>query len=137
MFPNSDAAALAQAALGLLADPARRDALRDEATRCVRKYDWSVVAADILSVYEMVTESTAQVSTRASQTRTGAARSGTARFSALGNFGSLGGFGLGGSGSGSNSGSGSGGGSGSSGDGDRASGGRRDEPQPDSDRSQR
>ncbi|HZU57565.1 MAG TPA: glycosyltransferase family 4 protein [Actinocrinis sp.] len=135
MFPNSDAAALAQAALGLLADPARRDALRDEATRCVRKYDWSVVAADILSVYEMVTESTAQVSTRTSQTRTGAARSGTARFSALGNFGSLGGFGLGGSGS--NSGSGSGGGSGSSGDGDRASGGRRDEPQPDSDRSQR
>jgi phosphatidylinositol alpha-mannosyltransferase len=61
MFPNGDARALADAALGLLADPARRDILRRTAAEKVRKYDWSVVAADILSVYEMVTESTAKV----------------------------------------------------------------------------
>jgi phosphatidylinositol alpha-mannosyltransferase len=61
MFPNGDAQALAESALGLLADPARRTTLRDVAARTVRKYDWSVVAADILSVYEMVTESTAKV----------------------------------------------------------------------------
>lgn len=61
MFPNGDAQALAEAALGLLADPARRATLRDIAAQTVRKYDWSVVAADILSVYEMVTESTAKV----------------------------------------------------------------------------
>lgn len=61
MFPNGDSPALAEAALGLLADPARRTALSDIAAQSVRKYDWSVVAADILSVYEMVTESTAKV----------------------------------------------------------------------------
>ena len=61
MFPNGDAAALAQAAIGLLGDPARREALRAAESRSVRRYDWSVVAADILSVYEMVTESTARV----------------------------------------------------------------------------
>jgi len=61
MYPNGDAAALAQAAIGLLGDPARREALRAAESRAVRRYDWSVVAADILSVYEMVTESTARV----------------------------------------------------------------------------
>jgi phosphatidylinositol alpha-mannosyltransferase len=65
MFPNSDASALADAAIGLLRDPGRRTLLREQATQAVRKYDWSVVAADILSVYEMVTESTAQVSSTA------------------------------------------------------------------------
>jgi phosphatidylinositol alpha-mannosyltransferase len=62
MFRNGDASALAEAALGLLGDPARRAALRETASRAVRRYDWSVVAGDILSVYEMVTESTARVS---------------------------------------------------------------------------
>jgi len=61
LFPNGDAAALADQALGLLGDPARRAALRAAAAEAVRKYDWSVVAGDILSVYEMVTESTARV----------------------------------------------------------------------------
>jgi phosphatidyl-myo-inositol alpha-mannosyltransferase len=65
MFPNGDAAALAAGALALLGDPAQRDALREAATLAVRKYDWSVVASDILSVYEMVSESTAQVSSTA------------------------------------------------------------------------
>ena len=61
LFPNGDAAALAREALALLGDPARRAVLRAAAADAVRKYDWSVVAADILSVYEMVTESTARV----------------------------------------------------------------------------
>jgi phosphatidyl-myo-inositol alpha-mannosyltransferase len=60
MFPNGDAAALAAAALGLLGDPGRRSALRETGSAVVRWYDWDVVAADILSVYEMVTESTAR-----------------------------------------------------------------------------
>ena len=63
MFPNGDADALAAAALDLLAAPDRRAALRDAASTAVRRYDWSVVAADILSVYEMVAESTARVTT--------------------------------------------------------------------------
>ena len=61
MFPNGDAAALAREAVALLGDPARRRALRQAESEAVRKYDWSVVASDILSVYEMVTESTARV----------------------------------------------------------------------------
>jgi phosphatidyl-myo-inositol alpha-mannosyltransferase len=65
MFPNGDAAALAEAAIGLLADPARRETLREAAHDAVRRYDWSVVATDILAVYEMVTESTSQVTNEA------------------------------------------------------------------------
>lgn len=65
MFPNGDSAALARAAAGLLADPQRRAGLREAGSGAVRRYDWSVVAADILSVYEMVTESTARVATEA------------------------------------------------------------------------
>lgn len=61
MFPNGDSAALAEAAIGLLGDPARRSALRAAEAEAVRRYDWSVVAGDILSVYEMVSESTARV----------------------------------------------------------------------------
>jgi len=61
MFPNGNAAALAREAITLLGDPARRAALRAAESRAVQKYDWSVVAGDILSVYEMVTESTARV----------------------------------------------------------------------------
>ena len=61
MFPNGRASSLAESAIALLGDPARRSALRAAEALAVRKYDWSVVAADILSVYEMVTESTARV----------------------------------------------------------------------------
>jgi phosphatidylinositol alpha-mannosyltransferase len=63
LFGNGDAGQLAESAVGLLADPSRRAALRSAASEAVRRYDWSVVAADILSVYEMVTESTARVAT--------------------------------------------------------------------------
>jgi phosphatidylinositol alpha-mannosyltransferase len=65
MFPKGDASALAAAAVGLLADEGRRDALREAAAATVLRYDWSVVAGDILAVYEMVTESTTQVTNEA------------------------------------------------------------------------
>jgi phosphatidylinositol alpha-mannosyltransferase len=63
MFPNGDAAALADAAVTLLTAPEQRARLSAAGSAAVRRYDWSVVAADILSIYEMVTESTAQVTT--------------------------------------------------------------------------
>ncbi|NJP64962.1 glycosyltransferase [Streptomyces spiramenti] len=56
LFANEDAAALARAAVRLLGDPARRDALRESATAHVRRFDWRTVGADILAVYETVTE---------------------------------------------------------------------------------
>jgi phosphatidyl-myo-inositol alpha-mannosyltransferase len=64
LFPTGDAQALADAALRLLDDPARRDRLREAARVTVHRYDWSTVAADILSVYEMVAESTAVAAPR-------------------------------------------------------------------------
>ena len=56
LFPVGDAGALARAALDLLDDPVRRDRLRGEAARAVRRYDWTRVAQDVLAVYETVTE---------------------------------------------------------------------------------
>ena len=67
MFPNGDADALAAAALDLLDSAEQRARLSAAATSAVQRYDWSVVAADILSVYEMVTESTAKVTTESWQ----------------------------------------------------------------------
>jgi phosphatidylinositol alpha-mannosyltransferase len=55
LFPNGDADALADAAARVLADAERRAALRSRASAHVRRFDWSVVAAEILSVYETVT----------------------------------------------------------------------------------
>jgi phosphatidylinositol alpha-mannosyltransferase len=55
MFPAGDAAALATAAIGLLDDAVGRDRLREAASYAVRRYDWAVVAQDLLAVYEMVT----------------------------------------------------------------------------------
>jgi phosphatidylinositol alpha-mannosyltransferase len=56
LYPNEDAEALARAAVRLLADPARREGLRERGTRHVRRFDWSTVGADVLAVYETVTE---------------------------------------------------------------------------------
>ncbi|HET8616719.1 MAG TPA: glycosyltransferase family 4 protein [Actinomycetales bacterium] len=55
LFPVGDAGALATEALALLGDPARRARLRDLAQAAVRRYDWSVVADEVLAVYETVT----------------------------------------------------------------------------------
>jgi len=56
LFPTGDADALAQQLVALLADPARRSALRTRAAAAVRRYDWSVVADEVLAVYETVVD---------------------------------------------------------------------------------
>jgi phosphatidylinositol alpha-mannosyltransferase len=61
LFPNEDADALAEAAVRLLEDPARRAELRERGSSHVRRFDWSTVGADILSVYETVTAGAAAV----------------------------------------------------------------------------
>lgn len=54
LFPVGDSSALARQMLDLLTDPVRRASLVAKAQMAVRRYDWSVVAADVLAVYEMV-----------------------------------------------------------------------------------
>ncbi|MDI5964662.1 glycosyltransferase family 4 protein [Streptomyces sp. SL13] len=77
LFPVEDADALADACLRLLGDPDRLAALRETGSRHVRRFDWSVVGAEILSVYETVTDGASRV---AADERTGLrARFGGAR----------------------------------------------------------
>ncbi|MFJ9177242.1 glycosyltransferase family 4 protein [Streptomyces sp. NPDC102360] len=77
LFTNEDADTLAVAALRLLGDPDRRAELRARGSKHVRRFDWSTVAADILSVYETVAQGAAAV---AADERTGLrARFGLAR----------------------------------------------------------
>ena len=52
--PTRTPDALATAAVRLLGDPARRAELRERGSAHVRRFDWSTVGADILSVYETV-----------------------------------------------------------------------------------
>jgi phosphatidyl-myo-inositol alpha-mannosyltransferase len=54
LFATGDAADLARAAARLLDDPARRATLSNAALTAVAQYDWSVVARDVMSVYETV-----------------------------------------------------------------------------------
>lgn len=63
LFANEDADALASAAVRLLGDPVRLAELRLRGSAHVRRFDWSTVAADILSVYETVTDGAASVDT--------------------------------------------------------------------------
>ncbi|WP_371651290.1 MULTISPECIES: glycosyltransferase family 4 protein [unclassified Streptomyces] len=63
LFANEDADALAEAAVGLLSDPARRAGLSARGSAHVRRFDWSTVGADILAVYETVTDGAASVAT--------------------------------------------------------------------------
>ncbi|MFJ4684335.1 glycosyltransferase family 4 protein [Streptomyces sp. NPDC088789] len=63
LFTNEDADALAKTAVRLLADPERRAELRRRGSAHVRRFDWSTVGADILSVYETVTAGAAAVAT--------------------------------------------------------------------------
>ena len=60
-FPVGDAHALAEDAIELLGDAKERARLSEAASLAVRRYDWSVVAADLLAVYEMVTTDPASV----------------------------------------------------------------------------
>ncbi|MEV6110098.1 glycosyltransferase family 4 protein [Streptomyces sp. NPDC051940] len=61
LFANEDADDLAAKAVELLKDPARREELRSAGRRHVQRFDWSTVGADILSVYETVTQGAASV----------------------------------------------------------------------------
>ncbi|MEU6993414.1 glycosyltransferase family 4 protein [Streptomyces sp. NPDC046465] len=61
LFTNEDADSLAKSAVRLLADPARRKGLHDRGSAHVRRFDWSTVGADILAVYETVTDGAASV----------------------------------------------------------------------------
>ncbi|MEV6420301.1 glycosyltransferase family 4 protein [Streptomyces sp. NPDC051662] len=63
LFTNEDADALAGAAVRLLGDTERRAELRERGSAHVRRFDWSTVAADILAVYETVTDGAALVAT--------------------------------------------------------------------------
>jgi phosphatidylinositol alpha-mannosyltransferase len=63
LFANEDADALAAAAVRLLGDDARRAELRRRGSAHVRRFDWSVVGADILAVYETVADGAAAVGT--------------------------------------------------------------------------
>ncbi|MFJ7420386.1 glycosyltransferase family 4 protein [Streptomyces uncialis] len=63
LFANEDAAALAGAAVRLLGDEERRAELSRHGSKHVRRFDWSTVGADILSVYETVTAGAAAVAT--------------------------------------------------------------------------
>lgn|SRR5690625_527055 len=56
LVPAGDTTALADRALALLDDDARRERLRTAALQGVRRYDWSTVTTDIEAVYEMATE---------------------------------------------------------------------------------
>ncbi|MFD6889999.1 glycosyltransferase family 4 protein [Streptomyces sp. NPDC059957] len=61
LFSNEDPDSLAASAVALLRDPARREELSIRGSAHVRRFDWSTVAADILAVYETVTDGAAAV----------------------------------------------------------------------------
>lgn len=55
MFRNEDPADLARAAVSLLRNPTRREQLAAAGRQRANVFDWSVVAADVMAVYETVT----------------------------------------------------------------------------------
>ncbi|MEV6575328.1 glycosyltransferase family 4 protein [Streptomyces sp. NPDC051577] len=61
LFTNEDADSLAAGAITLLRDPERRAELSTRGSAHVRRFDWSTVGADILAVYETVTDGAAAV----------------------------------------------------------------------------
>src|SRR5580693_4181767 len=61
LFTTGDPAALAAAAGRLLDDPARRATLAANAAVAVREFDWSVVARDVLRVYQAVVPAAGRV----------------------------------------------------------------------------
>ncbi|ALO07113.1 Phosphatidylinositol alpha-mannosyltransferase [Streptomyces venezuelae] len=63
LFANEDADALADAAIRLLGDETRRAELSARGSSHVRRFDWNTVGADILAVYETVTDGAAAVDT--------------------------------------------------------------------------
>jgi len=68
MFASEDADDLARHLLALLADPVRRAELGARGRKRADQFDWSVVAADVMAVYETVTSGAPRVSTTAEPT---------------------------------------------------------------------
>jgi phosphatidylinositol alpha-mannosyltransferase len=56
LFRTGDSADLARTLIELLGDPERRAAVAEAGARAVWRYDWSSVAHEILTVYEMAVE---------------------------------------------------------------------------------
>lgn len=54
LFRTGDGEHLAEVLVDTLRDPERRARVRDAAAVAVRRYDWSVVTREVLTVYEMV-----------------------------------------------------------------------------------
>jgi phosphatidyl-myo-inositol alpha-mannosyltransferase len=61
LFTMGDPAGLAAAANRLLDDPARRATLAAAASMAVREFDWSVIARDVMRVYEAVSPAAGRV----------------------------------------------------------------------------
>jgi phosphatidylinositol alpha-mannosyltransferase len=61
LFPTGDPAALAAAIAKLLDNPAHRASLSAAASDAVREFDWSVVARDVVRVYQAVAPATGRV----------------------------------------------------------------------------
>jgi phosphatidyl-myo-inositol alpha-mannosyltransferase len=61
LFRVGDPADLAAAAGRLLDDPAHRASLATAASAAVREFDWSVVARDVVRVYEAVVPAAGRV----------------------------------------------------------------------------
>lgn len=54
IFPNQDAGALAEAVIGMLADPGQRAGLVAAADLRVREFDWDRVVDDVIAVYDSI-----------------------------------------------------------------------------------
>jgi phosphatidylinositol alpha-mannosyltransferase len=61
LVPVDDSAALASALIEVLGNDAERERHIDAAAKAVRRYDWAVVAHQILRVYETVAGAGAKV----------------------------------------------------------------------------
>ncbi|MDT4998320.1 MAG: phosphatidyl-myo-inositol alpha-mannosyltransferase, partial [Mycobacterium sp.] len=61
LVPVDDSAALASGLIDVLSDDAIRERYVEGAAKAVRRYDWSVVARQILRVYETVAGAGAKV----------------------------------------------------------------------------
>jgi phosphatidylinositol alpha-mannosyltransferase len=60
-FANEDPADLAARLLDLLGDPRRRRELAERGRRRADQFDWSIVANDVMAVYETITDGAGQV----------------------------------------------------------------------------
>jgi phosphatidyl-myo-inositol alpha-mannosyltransferase len=61
LFEIGSPAGLAEAAGRLLDDPARRATLAAAASEAVREFDWSIVARDVVRVYQAVAPAAGRV----------------------------------------------------------------------------